>query len=387
MALANSPFSSAMLDAGNAVSITTSTVTLLTRVLAKAAELGASDIHLCPGVSWKYRINGRVLPLGLPPLRPEDCIEIVRHILLNSKSFVGQDMDQVVQNLTDFDCSYAVPGVSRFRVNICRQRGSFSLVLRVIPEDCPTIEGLGLPPVIKEISMEERGLVLVTGVTGSGKSTTLAAMIGEINRARNCKIVTIEDPIEYLHREVKASLIQREVGVDTESFAKALRAALRQDPDVILVGEMRDRETVDIALKAAETGHLVLSTLHTIDAPKTIQRIVSVFDLSEQKAIRLRLAETVKAVISQRLVPRQDKPGRVAVVEVLRSTRTIQDCIENPEKTGAIKDHLAMGRDMFGTQTFDQHLMDLCQAGIISMATAIAAATSPRDFERNVTFS
>jgi twitching motility protein PilT len=241
--------------------------------------------------------------------------------------------------------------------------------------------------VIRDIAMEERGLVLITGVTGSGKSTTLAAMVREINLAKPAKIVTIEDPLEYLHREVKSSLIQREVGSDTESFARALRAALRQDPDVILVGEMRDRETIDIAIKAAETGHLVFSTLHTTDAPRTINRILSVFDLSEQQAVRLRLSETIRAVISQRLIRRCDQQGRVAVLEIMRSTLSIKDCIENPEKTATIKDFVAQGGDTYGMQTFDQHLMRLYNEGAIDMETAKSAATSAYDFERNIQFS
>jgi len=362
-------------------------VLVFDKVLAKAREVGASDIHLCTGVLWKYRVHGRVVPItSLNPLKKDQAEAIVRHVIAASGTLQRGDIDNQIRTLTDLDLSYSLPGVSRFRVNICRQRGTFSLVLRLIPVDCPSIEDLALPKVIREISHEERGLVLVTGITGSGKSTTLAAMVREINLTTPCKIVTIEDPIEYLHTEVKASVIQREVGSDTRSFAKALRAALRQDPDIILVGEMRDRETIDIAIKAAETGHLVLSTLHTIDAPKTIQRVISVFDLSEQKAMRLRLAETIKAVISQRLVRRKDKAGRVAVVEVMRTTRSIQECIENPEKTGGIKDHIATGRDQYGMQTFDQHLMELFQAGIISIEVAKSAATSPADFERNLKF-
>jgi twitching motility protein PilT len=280
-----------------------------------------------------------------------------------------------------------LPGVSRFRVNICRQRGSFSIVLRIVPFSVPTIDLLGLPAVIKDIALEERGLVLVTGITGSGKSTSLASMIHLINETKPCKIVTIEDPIEYLHGEIKASIIQREVGLDTESFPAALRSALRQDPDVILVGEMRDPVTIEIALKAAETGHLVMSTLHTTDAPKTIHRIISAFDLSEQQAIRIRLGEALKAVISQRLLRRSDDGGRVAVLEIMRNTLTIKDCIENPEKTASIKDYMSTGRDQYGMQTFDQHLMELFNQGVIDIQTAKAAATSASDFERNVLFT
>jgi twitching motility protein PilT len=365
-----------------------SIVALFDKVLIKARDIGASDVHLCTGVPWRYRVHGQVVAIpALPPLKGQEAEAIVRHIITTSNTYLRTDLESSMRVLMDIDCSYSLPGVSRFRVNICRQRGSFSIVLRRIPFDCPSIEDLGLPPVIRHIAHEERGLVLVTGITGSGKSTTLAAMVKEINRTRACKIVTIEDPIEYLHTEVKASIIQREVGSDTESFAKALRAALRQDPDIILVGEMRDRETIDIALKAAETGHLVLSTLHTMDAPKTIQRVVGVFDLSEQKAIRLRLAETTRAVISQRLIRRRDKQGRIAVVEVMRNTLSIQDCIENPDKTGGIKEHIANGQDPHGMQTFDQHLTHLYRAGILDLEAAKAAATSAADFERNLQFS
>lgn len=362
-------------------------ITAFKNVLTRAQELHISDIHLCVGTSWKYRLNGQIVPIkNLPPLKQSDTEAIVRHIVLLSKNFLGQDIDDFIQLLQDFDCSYSLSGVSRFRVNICRQRGTFSVVLRIIPFETPTIENLGLPSVLKNISMEERGLVLVTGITGSGKSTTLAAMINHINNKKPCKIVTIEDPIEYLHNEIKASVIQREVGTDTESFSKALRATLRQDPDVILVGEMRDRNTIEIALKAAETGHLVLSTLHTLDAPRSIQRIISVFELSEQKILRERLAATIKAVISQRLLRRADRKGRIAVFEIMRATLTIQSCIKDDKKTATIRDLITSGRDQYGMQTFDQHLMDLYNSKVIDLATAKSAASSAADFERDVQF-
>jgi twitching motility protein PilT len=355
-------------------------------VLIKGIQMQASDIHLCVGSAWKYRIHGHITPLDLKPLDMKECEKIVHHILSDVNSTYGEEFEKSAGTLQDFDCSYTVQGVSRFRVNICRQRGSFSVVLRIVPFTVPTIDFLGLPEVIKDISMEERGLILVTGVTGSGKSTTLAAMIDKINESKPCKIVTIEDPIEYLQKEKKASIIQREVGFDTESFSVALRAALRQDPDVILVGEMRDTTTIDTALKAAETGHLVLSTLHTMDAPKTIQRIISAFDLSEQQAIRFRLAEALRAVISQRLLRRKDREARIAVLEIMRNTLAIKDCIENPDKTGGIKDFMSTGRDQYKMQTFDQHLMELFEQDIIDLETAKSAATSASDFERNVTF-
>ncbi|GAB4491120.1 MAG: type IV pilus twitching motility protein PilT [Thermodesulfovibrionales bacterium] len=357
-------------------------------VLKKGVEIKASDVHLCIGSPWKYRHQGHIVPINsLKPLSLSECETIARHILVTSLIFPENEVDQHLKTIKDIDCAYSLPGIARFRVNICRQRGSFSIVLRVVPFEIPTIENLGLPPVIREIALEERGLVLVTGITGSGKSTTLASMVGLINQTKPCKIVTIEDPIEFLHRENKASIIQREVGPDTESFSIALRAAMRQDPDIILVGEMRDQTTIETALKAAETGHLVMSTLHTTDAPKTIQRIISAFELSEQQTIRMRLADCLKAVISQRLLRRKDGNGRVAVLEVMRNTLTIKDSIENPEKTGGIKDFIAMGRDQYGMQTFDQHLMELYSQGVIDLATAKAAATSAADFERNVQFT
>lgn len=363
-------------------------IELFNSVLAKGVETNVSDIHLCVGSSWKYRIHGHIQTIdNIKPLQMAECEAIVKHILLNTPRVSEEDIDKTMNSLQDHDCSYMLAGISRFRVNICRQRGSFSVVLRVIPFSIPTIDSLGLPDVIKQISLKERGLILVTGVTGSGKSTTLASMVNMINETKPCKIVTIEDPIEYLHREIKASIIQREVGFDTDSFAIALRAALRQDPDVILVGEMRDTITIEIALKAAETGHLVMSTLHTQDAPKTIHRIISAFELSEQQAVRIRLADALQAVISQRLLRRKDSTGRVAVLEVMCNTLTIKDCIENPDKTDSIKDYMKSGRDQYGMQTFDQHLMDLFSQGVVDLETAKAAATSASDFERNVLFT
>jgi twitching motility protein PilT len=357
------------------------------KVLTEGVQNNASDVHLCVGSTWKYRINGHIQRLDMNKLGMDECKAIVKHILLEGHSFNEETIGLGMDNLRDHDCSYMLPGVARFRVNICRQRGTFSVVLRVVPFTIPTIASLGLPDVIKEISLEERGLILVTGITGSGKSTTLASMIGLINEVKPCKIVTIEDPIEFLHKEDKASIVQREVGLDTDSFPNALRAALRQDPDIILVGEMRDPITIEIALKAAETGHLVMSTLHTPDAPKSIHRVISAFELSEQQTIRKRLAEALRAIISQRLLRRKDDEGRVAVVEVMRNTLTIKECIENPDKGASIKDYISKGRDQYGMQTFDQHLMDLFNQDVVDLETAKSAATSAADFERNVMFT
>jgi len=356
-------------------------------ILRKAIELGASDVHICAGGPYRMRVRGAMAPVGgVPPLTAEDTRRVAGHILLNAKKATPKTVDHEVSRLQDVDCSYSIPGIGRFRVNLCSQRGSISAVLRAIADQIPDFTQLGLPPVLADIAMEERGLVLLTGTTGSGKSTTLASMIAYVNQRKAGKIVTIEDPIEFLHRDARSNVIQREIGADTCSFEAALRAALRQDPDVILVGEMRDRATIDIALKAAETGHLVFSTVHTTDAQRTIARLVSVFDPTEQYATRLRLAESLKAVISQRLLPRADQAGRVVAVEVMRNTSTIAGCIADPDQTSAVRDHIAGGRIQYGMQTFDQHLTELYRGEQISLEVAMAAATSPADFERNLQF-
>jgi len=356
-------------------------------ILRKAHELGASDVHICAGGPYRMRLRGAIAPVaGVPPLTSVETRQLAGHILLNARTATSETIDAVLDQLQDIDCSYSVQGVGRFRVNLCSQRGSVSAVLRAIADQIPDFEQLGLPTVLADIAMEERGLVLLTGTTGSGKSTTLASMIAYVNHRRAGKIVTIEDPIEFLHRDDRSNVIQREIGSDTQSFEMALRAALRQDPDVILVGEMRDRATIDIALKAAETGHLVFSTVHTTDAQRTIARLVSVFDPNEQTAVRLRLGESLRAVISQRLLPRADGQGRVVAAEVMRNTPTIADCIANSQMTSEIRDHIAAGRTQYGMQTFDQHLTELYSAQLISLEVAKAAATSPADFERNLQF-
>jgi twitching motility protein PilT len=360
----------------------------LDQVLTKAVEMDASDIHLSVGTACQFRIHGKMVAADNgPKLRSQDTAFFAAKILLRARKASPDNVKEVIGRLTDEDLSYSVDGIGRFRVNLCSQRGTVALVFRAIPNIIPDFKKLGLPPVFEQIAMEERGLVLVTGITGSGKSTTLAAIVDYINRHRGGKIVTIEDPIEFLHQNNKASVMQREVGIDTESFARAMRASLRQDPDVILVGEMRDRETIETAMKAAETGHLVFSTLHTTDAAKTITRIVSFFELSEQKLVRLRLSESIRAIISQRLLPRKDRPGRVVALEIMRSTLAIRDCIENPEKTDAIYEFIEKGRDQYGMQSFDQHVMDLYRAAVITLEDAKSAASSPDDFERNLKFT
>lgn len=356
-------------------------------VLKVMLEKNASDLHISVGSGFRYRVHGELIPVpDFGTLEPDDVATIAAGILLAGRKCKKETVNQFVENLTDYDCSYSMDGLGRYRVNIYSQRRSLGLVLRHIPYALPTLESLRVPSVVGDIAMAERGLVLVTGITGSGKSTTLAAMINLVNQNKYAKIVTIEDPIEFLYKDDKCCIAQRECGSDTASFAKALRAALRQDPDVILVGEMRDKETIDIAIKAAETGHLVMSTVHTTDAPRTISRILSVFEPSEQNATRLRLSETLIGVISQRLLQKADKSGRVVACEIMRQTQTIQECIAEPEKTMMIKEYIEKGREMYQMQTFDQHLTELYREGSITMETAKAAATSASDFERNLSF-
>ncbi len=295
-------------------------------------------------------------------------------------------MQSGIDSLQELDSSYAINGVARFRVNIYRQRGSLALVLRVIPTQVPTLEGLQLPPIVKTICGHERGLVLVTGATGSGKTTTLAAMINAINVADAVHILTIEDPIEFVHANIRASISQREIGLDTTDFTTALRAALRQDPDVIFVGEMRDHETVDIALKAAETGHLVLATVHTTDAVKTIGRLLSFYPGDEQNAVRGRLAESLKATLSQRLLPRADGKGMALAMEVMVQTKTTQEYIIDASRTAALKDVIEKSRTTYSMQSFDQHLTELYRANVITLETALAGASNKADFERALNF-
>jgi twitching motility protein PilT len=342
-------------------------------------EVGAAP-RPWPGDPPTYRVNGTLAPLKTEKLRAQDTRDICLHILRDPKV---RDTIDVLQEL---DTSYSLPGVSRFRVNIYRQRNSLALVLRIIRAEVPTIDGLGLPPVLQSIAANERGLVLVTGATGSGKSSTLAAMINAINQTRRVHIVTIEDPIEYLYTNAKASISQREIGSDTRTFTVALRAALRQDPDVILVGEMRDPESIDIALKAAETGHMVYSTVHTTDAAKTIGRVVGVFPPEEQQMVRFRLADNLRATISQRLLPRADGKGRTIAAEIMIVTETVKELIKDPAKTSALKDVIEQGRNTYEMQTFDQHLTDLYRSGAISLKSAIEAASSPSDFQRALNF-
>ena len=338
----------------------------------------ASDLHLKVGSHPVIRVDGKLLPLtDLKRLMQEDTIAM-------AFSIMSARQKQKFKDNYELDMAYSVPGLGRFRCSVFQQRGTVGLVLRVIPVKILTIRELLLPPVLEQIAGERRGLILVTGTTGSGKSTSLAAVIDFINSTRTEHIMTIEDPIEFLHRDKKSLVNQREVDVDTKSFALALRSALRQDPDVILVGEMRDYETIETALTAAETGHLVLSTLHTLDATETVNRIISVFPPHQQKQIRLQLASVLKAVVSMRLVPRADGNGRVPAVEVLRATAYIRDGIENKEKTKMIREAIAQGTSQYGMQTFDQSLYRLYRQDLISFEEALRQATNPDEFKLRV---
>ena len=344
-------------------------------IIKAAVARGASDLHVKSGDVFRARINGQLIPFTKQRLTPDQTRAIASFLIPHERDRARLD------DITDYDCSWGLAGVGRFRVNILRQRGSFMIVMRVIPIEIPTFDQLGLPQVMADIAAQERGLVLVTGVTGSGKSSTQAAMIGFMNQNMRRHVVTLENPIEFLHRDINCSITQREIGVDTDDFRHGLRAALRQDPDVILIGEMRDTESIDIALKSAETGHLVISTVHTRDAASTISRLVAVFPPEEQGIVRLRLAEQLQAVVSQRLLPRKDGKGRVLAAEVMVVTGTIRDCIVDPERTEEVREHIAEGRVTYGMQTFDQCLMELVQNEQVEYEVAKAAATNAGDFE------
>ncbi len=346
----------------------------LNEILKIALKGGASDIHLKSGLPPMFRVDGALVPLkNGERLMPEDIQKMALAIMnpLQKSRF---------EETREVDLAYGIPGLGRFRVNAFQQRGSVGVVFRVIPFGVKTIESLHLPPVIGQIAMEQRGLILVTGTTGSGKSTTLAAMIEHINANRTCHIMTIEDPIEFLIRDRRSIVNQREIGVDTQSFSNALRAALRQDPDVILVGEMRDFETIETALTAAETGHLVMSTLHTLDATETINRIISVFPPYQQKQIRLQLGSILRAVVSQRLVPRSDGKGRVPALEVLVTTARVRECIADKDRTKEIHDAIAKGFTTYGMQTFDQSLMYLVKKGLVTYEESLKHVSNPDDF-------
>lgn len=343
------------------------------KIIKAAVERGASDLHIKAGDVFRARIDGKLVPLTKQALTPDQTKSIALRLIAN------EDDRARIDKINDYDCSWGAPGIGRFRVNILRQRSSFMIVMRVIPFEVPNFERLAVPPVLKEVAEAERGMILVTGVTGSGKSTTMAAMINHINQHHNKHIVTLENPIEFLHRDLQSSVTQREIGVDTESFRMGLRAALRQDPDVVLIGEMRDSETIDTAMKAAETGHLLISTVHTPDAQSTVMRIMAMFPPEEQDVVRVRLAESLHAVVSQRLLPRKDGNGRVAALEIMIVTPTIRDLMLDRDKINEIRDYIAAGREQYGMQTFDQHLEQLVNEGTIELKVALAASSRPSD--------
>jgi twitching motility protein PilT len=344
------------------------------KIIKAAVDRGASDLHIKAGDVFRARIDGRLVALTKQALTPEQTKAIALRLIHN------EEVRQRIDKILDYDCSWGAAGIGRFRVNILRQRSSFMIVMRVIPFTIPTVESLQLPPVISKLADAERGMILVTGVTGSGKSSSLAAMVNVINSTMHKHIVTLEQPIEFLHRDINSSITQREVGIDTDSFRDGLKAALRQDPDVVLIGEMRDAETIDTALKAAETGHLLMSTLHTPDAVTTIMRIIAMFPPEEQDVVRIRIAESLNAVISQRLLPRKDGSGRVVAAEVMVVTPAIRDLILEA-RIGEIRDFIADGRETYQMQTFDQHLVDLVNSDLVSFEIAKAASSRPADFE------
>ena len=337
------------------------------KIIKAAVERGASDLHIKAGDVFRARINGKLVPLTKQRLTPDQTKSIALKLIANEEDRARID------RLRDFDCSWGMPGVGRFRVNVLRQRSSFMIVMRVIPFTVPTIEALHLPEVLKQVAESDRGLVLVSGVSGSGKSSTIAAMVHHINRTLHKHVVTIENPIEFLHRDLTCSITQREVGVDTDSLAVGLRAALRQDPDVVVLGEMADAATIDTALKAAETGRLVIGTLSTPDVVTTVERLVGTLRLEEREVGRLRLSEALRAIVSQQLLPMKDDDGRVPAVEVLIATPAVRECLKDAERVGQVKRIMGDGRKELGTQTYEQHLDDLIEAGQITEDTKRAA--------------
>ncbi len=348
----------------------------LKEILEMAVQKEASDIHLKAGLVPVIRRHGKLRPLsqGLVQLTAQDVERMANEVL-------DDEQRAHFQKFKEVDCGYGVSGLGRFRVNIFKQRGSVRMVIRTISQSVPSVDSLNLPTVIKKVADFERGLVLVTGITGSGKSSTLASIINEINNTKNKHILTIEDPIEYLIRDKKSIISQREIGQDTTTFSHALRAGLRQDPDVILIGEMRDRDTMEIALTAAETGHLVLSTLHTYDAQESISRILSVFEHHQHDQVRRQLAGVLKAVVSQRLCRKKDKSGFVPAIEILLVNQRAREAIEDAGRNASLRQIMEESRDSFGMQTFDQSLFDLVNMGHIEYAEALRMSTNPDDFQ------
>ena len=347
-------------------------------LLTAALKANASDLHLKAGNRPVMRVDGTLVPVGDAGALDAAALQSIAATIMTPAH------REKLAHTHEVDLAYSVPGLGRFRCNVFYQRSTLGVVLRVIPTRVPSLDELNLPDVLKRIAMEERGLVMVTGTTGSGKSTTLAAMIDFINRHRSAHVMTIEDPIEYLHRDDHCIINQREVGVDTRSFSQALRAALRQDPDVILVGEMRDRETIETVLVAAETGHLVFSTLHTLDAAETVNRIVSVFPPHQQRQVRLQLASIFKATLSQRLIPRADGTGRIPAIEVLVTTAFVRDCLAERDKMHLLHGAIASGTSQYGMHTFDQSIYGHCQRGLVSYEQALRWVSNVDEFKLRV---
>lgn len=346
----------------------------LNEILTIAFKAKGSDIHIKTGLPPIVRIDGRLHPIPNAQRLSPDFVSDTANSMMNDRQ------RRMFEENYEVDLAYAVPGLGRFRVSVYRQRGTVAMVFRSIAFIIPTLEGLNLPPIIQKICQEERGLILVTGTTGSGKSSTLAAMIDSINQSRTCNIITIEDPVEFLHRDNKSIISQREVGTDTPTFSAALKGALRQDPDVILVGEMRDYETIETAMTAAETGHLVMSTLHTMDAAETINRIIGFFPPYHQRQVRIQLASIIKGVISQRLVPKSDGKGRVPAVEVMLASARVRECIDDKDKTKQLNDAISQGYVSYGMQSFDQSLMRLYTNKLITYDEALRQSSNPDDF-------
>jgi twitching motility protein PilT len=337
------------------------------KIIKAAVERGASDLHIKAGDVFRARINGKLVPLTKQRLTPDQTRAIALKL-------ISSDEDRLkIDRLRDFDCSWGMPGVGRFRVNVLRQRSSFMIVMRVIPFTVPTIESLRLPDVLAQVAESERGLVLVTGVSGSGKSSTVAAMVHHINRTQHKHVVTIENPIEFLHRDLSCSITQREVGVDTENLTIGVRAALRQDPDVVVLGEISDADTIDTAIKGAETGRLVIASMPTPNVVATIERILTTLPREEREIGRMRLSEALGAIVSQQLLPEKDEKGRVPAVEVLLATPAVRECLRDASRMPELRQLMADGRKQLGTQTFDQHVAELVEAGTITAETGKAA--------------
>ena len=351
----------------------------LNEFLLSAVKKGASDIHFKAGSPPILRIYGDIVKIKSAPMTPQAMNSL-------AFTFINEAKRRNFRSFTEMDTTYTIPNEARFRVNIYRQKGTFAIAMRHIPLKLPSMEQLRIPEVAKRFAMEPRGLVIVTGVTGSGKSTTLASMINYINMHKRSHIITIEDPIEFIHEDIKSVVNQREVGTDTPSFLSALRAAMRENPDVIMVGEMRDTDTIATVLRASETGHLVLTTFHTTDAKETITSIVSYFPPHQQQQVRAQLAANLKGIISQRLIKRKDGLGRVLAPEVLVNSPTIRACILDPARIDEIPEHMSRGTSEYGMQTFDQAVMHLYKEGLISYESALANATSPAEFERAIQF-